>query len=71
MAILNNATTPASQQRSVALMLAAILYCWFGLAFLISSLLIVSFALRNAQLPVVFGIEMLSGPFSGRFGAEY
>ncbi len=68
MATLNHATTSASQKRGGAITLAAILYCWFGLAFLISSLLIVISALRNGELPVVFGIEMLSGPFSQRLG---
>ncbi len=70
MATLNNATTTASQRRSGAITLAAILYYWFGLAFLISSLLIVISALRNGELPVVFGIEMLSGPFSERLGLD-
>ena len=32
--------------------------------------LIASFALRNGVLPVVFGIEMLSGPFSERLGLD-
>jgi len=68
MATVNHAPTPASHQRSAAMTLAAILYCWFGLAFLVSSLLITIFALRNGELPVMFGIEMLSGPFSERLG---
>jgi hypothetical protein len=70
MATMNNATTTASQRRSVTITLAAILYYWFGLAFLISSLLIVISALRNGELPVVFGIEMLSGLFSQRLGLD-
>jgi hypothetical protein len=68
MAPVNHAATPASQRRTGAMTLAAILYCWLGLAFLISSLLIDSFALRNGTLPVVFGIRLLSGPFSERLG---
>jgi hypothetical protein len=68
MATVNRAATPASQRRSGAMILATILYCWFGLAFLISSLLIVISALRNGDLPVVFGIKMLAGPFSERLG---
>ena len=68
MATVNRATTPAHHHRSGAITLAAILYCWFGLAFLISSLLIVISALRNGELPVVLGIEMLAGPFSERLG---
>ena len=68
MAPVNHAATPASQRRTGAMTLAAILYCWFGLAFLVSSLLITIFALRNGELPVMFGIEMLSGPFSERLG---
>ena len=70
MATLNNAVTPASQRRSGVIALAAILYCWFGLAFLISSMLIVIFALRSRMLPAMFGIKMLSGPFSERFGLD-
>src|SRR5687767_10607878 len=68
MATMNHAATTAGHQRSGAITLAAILYCWFGLAFLVSSLLIVSSALRNGWLPVVFGIPMLAGPFSDRLG---
>ena len=68
MATVNHATTTASQRRSGAMTLAAILYCWFGLAFLVSSLLIAISALRNGELPVVLGITMLGGPFSEHFG---
>jgi ABC-type antimicrobial peptide transport system permease subunit len=68
MTTVKHAATTASQRRSGAITLAAILYCWFGLAFLISSLLIVTSALRNGELPVMFGIEMLAGPFSERLG---
>jgi hypothetical protein len=68
MATLTTATPAASQRRGGALTLAAILYCWFGLAFLISSVLIANAALRNGKLPVIFGIEMLAGPFSERLG---
>ena len=63
-------TTTASQKRGSAITLAAILYCWFGFAFLISSLLIVIYARRNGELPVLFQIEMLSGPFSERLGLD-
>jgi hypothetical protein len=70
MATLNNVTMPVSHRRTGAITLAAILYCWFGLAFLISSLLIVIYALRNGTLPVVFGIKMLAGPFSERLGLD-
>ena len=70
MATLKHAATTANHQRSGAITLAAILYYWFGLAFLISSLLIVISALRNGELPVVFGIAMLSGPFSERLGLD-
>ncbi len=70
MAPVNHAPTPASHQRSAAMTLAAILFCWFGLAFLVSSLLITIFALRNGSLPVVFGIKMLAGPFSQRLGVH-
>jgi hypothetical protein len=59
---------PASRQRSSATTLAAILYCWFGPAFLVSSMLIAVYTLRNGRLPVVFGIDMMAGPFSERFG---
>ncbi len=68
MATVNHAATPASQRRNGAVTLAAILYCWFGLAFLVSSLLIATYALRNGSLPIVFGIGMLGGPFSERLG---
>jgi hypothetical protein len=70
MATIKHAATTASHQRSGTITLAAILYCWFGLAFLISSLLIVIYTLRNRELPVVFGIEMLAGPFSERVGLD-
>jgi hypothetical protein len=70
MATLDDTTPTASQRRSGAMTLTAILSCWFGLAFLISSLLIGSSALRNGELPVVFGIEMLAGPFSERLGLD-
>src|SRR5215211_5154373 len=70
MTTLNNARTTANHQRGGAVTLAAILFCWFGLAFLVSSLLIVISALRNGELPVVFGIEMLAGPFSQRLGLK-
>ena len=68
MAAVKQATKPASRQRSGATTLAAILYCWFGLAFLVSSMLIAVYTLRNGRLPVVFGIQMMAGPFSERFG---
>jgi hypothetical protein len=68
MATVKQATIPASRQRSGATTLAAILYCWFGLAFLVSSMLIAVYTLRNGRLPVVFGIDMMAGPFSERFG---
>ena len=70
MATLNHATTTASHKRAGAIALASILYAWFGLAFLISSLLIGISALRNGELPVVFGIEMLAGPLSQRVGLD-
>jgi hypothetical protein len=70
MATVNHVTTTAIQRRSGVMTLAAILYCWFGLAFLISSLLIAISVLRNGELPVVLGITMLGGPFSERFGRE-
>lgn len=70
MDILNNVTTSTSYKRSGAITTAAILYCWFGLAFLISSLLSAIYVLRNGSLPVVFGIKMLAGPFSQRLGLE-
>ena len=66
MATLNHATTTATHKRSGVIAPASILYAWFGLAFLISSLLIGISALRNGELPVVFGIEMLAGPLSQR-----
>jgi hypothetical protein len=69
MATVNNATT-APYQRSDAIRVVAILYCWFGFALLLSSLLIVFYVLRNGVLPVLFGIDMLAGPFSVRFGIE-
>ncbi len=69
MATLKHATT-ASQRRSGPITLAAILYSWFGFAFLISSLLITVYTLRNGRLPVVFGIDMLAGPFSERLGVN-
>jgi hypothetical protein len=68
MTTVNHAATPANQRRGTTITLAAILYCWFGLSFLVSSLLIVISTLRNGSLPVLFGIEMLAGPFSERFG---
>jgi ABC-type antimicrobial peptide transport system permease subunit len=70
MAILNDATTFARKRRSGALTLVAILYCWFGFAFIVSSLLIGLYALRTRNLPVVFGIEMLAGPINNRFGLD-
>jgi hypothetical protein len=70
MTTVNHAATTASHKLSGALALAAIVYCWFGLAFLVSSLLIVIYALRNGSLPVVFGIKMLAGPFSERLGLD-
>jgi len=70
MATLNNAATTASHKRGGAITFAAILYCWFGLAFLISSLLIGIYTLRNGELPVIFGIKMLAGPFSERLGLD-
>jgi hypothetical protein len=70
MATLNHATTTASQKRGGAISLASILYAWFGLAFLISSLLIGISVQRNGELPVVFGIEMLAGPLSQRLGLD-
>jgi hypothetical protein len=57
MAAVKQATKPASRQRSGATTLAAILYCWFGLAFLVSSMLVAVYTLRNGRLPVVFGIH--------------
>ena len=63
-------TTPAIHRRTGALTLAAILYCWFGLAFLVSSLLIATYVLRNGSLPVVLGIKMLAGPFSERLALD-
>jgi hypothetical protein len=36
----------------------------------VSSLLIVISTLRNGQLPVVLGIEMLAGPLLQRFGRD-
>ena len=53
MATLNHATTTASQKRGGTISLASILYTWFGLAFLISSLLIgISVLLqRSGQRP--------------------
>jgi hypothetical protein len=68
MAILNDATTIARTRRSGALSLVVILYCWFGFAFIVSSLLIGLYALQTRNLPVVFGIEMLAGPTNDRFG---
>jgi hypothetical protein len=68
MATVKQATIPASRQRSSATTLAAILYCWFGLTFLASIVLIAVYTLRNGRLPVVFGIDMMAGPFSERFG---
>ena len=70
MTTVNHAATPASQRRGATITLAAILYCWFGLSFLVSSLLIVISTLRNGQLPVVLGIEMLAGPLLQRFGRD-
>jgi hypothetical protein len=70
MATVKHAATPASYQRSGAITLAAILYCWFGLSFLVSSQLIVISTLRNGQLPVVLGIEMLAGPLLQRYGRD-
>jgi hypothetical protein len=70
MTTVNHTATTASYRRTAAMTLAATLYCWFGLAFLISSLLIVIFALRSGSLPVVFGIKMLAGPFSQRLGLD-
>jgi hypothetical protein len=68
MAILKHATIPADQRRSGAITLASILYCWFGFAFLLSSVLVVISTVQNGHLPVVFGIPMLAGPFSDRLG---
>ena len=70
MATLKHTTTTVGQRRNGASTLAAILYGWFGFAFLTSSLLIALYALRNSELPVVFGIAMLAGPFSERLGAN-
>lgn len=42
MAILNDATTIARKRRSGALTVVAILYCWFGFAFIVSSLLLIA-----------------------------
>jgi hypothetical protein len=69
MATVNNATT-ASRLRSGAITVVAILYCWFGFAFLVSSLLIGVYVLRNGALPVLFGIDMLAGPISQRYGVN-
>ena len=68
MATLTTATPAAGQRRGGARTVAATLYCWFGLALLISSVLIANAALRNGKLPVIFGIQMLAGPFSERLG---
>lgn len=68
MAALDTGTTAANRRRAGVITLAAILYCWFGLAFLVSGLLIGSAAVRNGALPVVFGIEMMAGPFLDRLG---
>jgi hypothetical protein len=68
MATMKQAATTARHKLSSTLTLAAILYCWFGLAFLVSSLLIVIYALQNGALPKVLGIRMLAGPFSERLG---
>jgi hypothetical protein len=70
MATVKPAPVMTAQRRSAATTAAAVLYCWFGLAFLVSSLLIGIFAQRNGRLPIVFGIEMLAGPFSDRFGPQ-
>jgi hypothetical protein len=70
MTLLNDATTIAGRRRSGVLTLVAILYCWFGFAFMVSSLLIGLYVMRTRNLPVVFGIEMLAGPISERFGPD-
>ena len=69
MTIIHNALVTDQQRRSGTITLSAILYGWFGFAFLVSSLLIGVYVLQNGRLPVVFGIDMLAGPFSERFGA--
>ena len=68
MATLNPATTTASQRRSPAITVASTLYFYNGLAFLIASPLVVIYTLHNRKLPVILGIELLSGPFSQRLG---
>jgi hypothetical protein len=69
MATVNNATT-APHQRSDAIRVVAILYCWFGFAFLLSSLLIAIYTLRNGELPVMGGIGMLAGSLSEWLGVR-
>jgi hypothetical protein len=70
MATMNSITSVAGPRRSTAITVAAVLYCWFGFAFIVSSVLIALYARRNGWLPVVFGIEMLAGPFADRFGVR-
>lgn len=69
MAMIHNALVTDQQRRSGAITLSAILYGWFGFAFLVSSLLIGVSVLQRGRLPAVFGIDMLAGPISERFGA--
>ncbi len=64
------ALEPARQERPAAITAASILYILNGLAFLISSPLVVIYILRKRELPVVFGIEALSGPISDRLGLD-
>ena len=70
MATINDAKPVAGPRRSTAISVAAVLYCWFGFAFTVSSVLIALYARRTGWLPVVFGVEMLAGPFSERFGVR-
>jgi hypothetical protein len=70
METLNNAAISVNQRRSGAITLAAVLYGWFGFAFIVSSVLIGVYALQNGRLPVLFGIDMLAGPISHRYGVN-
>lgn len=45
MATSTHATRTAGRTRNGAITLAAMLYCWFGFAFLVSSLVIVTYTL--------------------------
>ena len=70
MATMNDVTSVAGPRRSTAITVAAVLYCWFGFAFIVSSVLIALYAQRTGWLPVVFGIARLAGPFVERFGVQ-